>query len=338
MQNNNLFKIIIWSLVICALIHPAESAVVVRSSKVKRRLIVNELPKQPKATGMSDSEFVGLCISAPLWQIEDAIKKGANARASSGSERYTAIIVAARSNSDPEVIKVLFRAGADVNAKDAQGQTPLIHAIYNSNPEVITALLNVGALTGTRDNSGKTALDYAELYARQEAIDRLQGKTATTQTKQAKQTKQTPSGRVQTIQIRPSNDSRRDEGFIEICKTGSPGEISNAIINGANANSTNTSGMTALMWAANSNTDPETVTTLIKAGAKVNAQTKNGWTPLIWAAFSKESNPEVITILLNAGANPKVKSSSGKMAIDYARENAKFENTEALKQLEEASR
>lgn len=49
-------------------------------------------------------------------------------------------------------------------------------------------------------------------------------------------------------------------------------------------------------------------------------------------------NPEVITKLLKAGADPKAKDKDGRTAFDYAKDNAKLKGTEALKQLEEASR
>lgn len=339
LNNNSTLKRIIGILVICALILPSESAAAVRiihRNRFIRRHINAELPPEKKnPMAMNDTDFVYLCYAAPLWQIEDAIKNGANARAVAYSERYSTLMCAAHYNEDPEVISALFRAGADVNAKDIRGQTPLIHAVYNSNPEMITALLNVGALTGVRDNWGRTAMDYAELFAKPEAIKILQETTPATQTKQANST---PSEQAHISQVRIAYGSNSELGFFDICKTGSLEQINRAIENGANVNTTNTAGMTAFMWAADSNPDPEVVTILIRAGANINAQTKDGWTPLIWAAYSKKSDPFVITILLYEGANPKITSSTGKKAIDYARENDKFINTEALSLLQEMSR
>jgi hypothetical protein len=52
-----------------------------------------------------------------------------------------------------------------------------------------------------------------------------------------------------------------------------------------------------------------------------------------------DRNPEAaITALLHFGADPKAKDSSGKMTIDYARENEKLKDSDAFKKLEEASR
>ncbi|MDP7560231.1 MAG: ankyrin repeat domain-containing protein, partial [Planctomycetota bacterium] len=48
-------------------------------------------------------------------------------------------------------------------ARDEDGWTPLMHAArYNSNPEVITVLLKAGANAKAKDGAGKTALDYVK--------------------------------------------------------------------------------------------------------------------------------------------------------------------------------
>jgi len=46
----------------------------------------------------------------------------------------------------------------------------------------------------------------------------------------------------------------------------------------------------------------------------------------------------VITTLLKAGADAKAKDSAGKSAFDYAQSNAKLKDSDAPKQLEEASK
>ena len=75
---------------------------------------------------------------------------------------------------------------------------------------------------------------------------------------------------------------------------------------------------------------------LLDAGADVNA-TISGWTALILAAKSNP-NPEVIMTLLKAGANARSKDWFGRTALWYAHSNEKLKGTNALKQLEEASR
>ena len=57
----------------------------------------------------------------------------------------------------------------------------------------------------------------------------------------------------------------------------------------------------------------------------------------MWAAVNSQ-NPEVIVVLLNAGADAKAKDKKGNTAFCYARYRSIMERTDALKQLEEASK
>jgi ankyrin repeat protein len=95
-------------------------------------------------------------------------------------------------------------------------------------------------------------------------------------------------------------------------------------------------GATALMDASLSNQNPDVITTLLKAGAKVKAQDKGGGTALMGAA--KGNNLKVIMVLLNAGADAKAKDNIGNTASNYAKYNSLLKGTDALKQLEEASK
>src|SRR5208337_3690327 len=83
---------------------------------------------------------------------------------------------------------------------------------------------------------------------------------------------------------------------------------------------------------------PQSVRAAISNGADVNARrTGDSATPLMLAAMFSH-NPEVITTLLMAGAKAKVHDWLGKTAFDYGKENAYLKGTDALTQLEEASR
>ena len=69
---------------------------------------------------------------------------------------------AARATPDPAVIAVLVQAGADPNAPDLNGGTPLHEAAgSNSNPGIIAALLEAGADLDAPDSRGNTPLHSA---------------------------------------------------------------------------------------------------------------------------------------------------------------------------------
>ena len=82
--------------------------------------------------------------------------------------------------------------------------------------------------------------------------------------------------------------------------------------------------------------DQQKILDAIKKGANVNAKDNDGWTPLILAAYFNK-NPEVINLLIDAGADDAT-DKSGKMAIDYARNNPRLKGSDALKRLEELSK
>ena len=70
--------------------------------------------------------------------------------------------MAAAYNENPAILIALLNAGADLNAQNQYGGTPLhVAAGNNENPAVITALLNAGADPAARDDKGRTPWKYA---------------------------------------------------------------------------------------------------------------------------------------------------------------------------------
>jgi len=63
-----------------------------------------------------------------------------------------------------ECIDILLKAGAQINLQNNEGKTALIRAAqYGGDPRVITLLLQNGANARLQDNTGRTALDWFDL-------------------------------------------------------------------------------------------------------------------------------------------------------------------------------
>ena len=102
-------------------------------------------------------DFFALVQTGSPQDVQDAISKGADIEARGEAVR-TPLMYATWKNRNLEVIAVLLKAGADVNAQDGNGMTPLMFAGHRSSPEAINLLLKAGADLEARDFLGETAL------------------------------------------------------------------------------------------------------------------------------------------------------------------------------------
>jgi len=65
--------------------------------------------------------------------------------------------------SKQDLVKLLIELGADVNAKNDVGDTPLIWASYNGDKELVKLLIKVGANINAKNKYEKNALYYARI-------------------------------------------------------------------------------------------------------------------------------------------------------------------------------
>jgi ankyrin repeat protein len=73
-------------------------------------------------------------------------------------------------------VRLLIEKGANVDARNKQGETPLMSAAqcYNYNREtVVRILLNAGANMDIKDNYGNTALSHAQKRVRPQVVTML---------------------------------------------------------------------------------------------------------------------------------------------------------------------
>ena len=101
--------------------------------------------------------------NATVDNINLLIEDGADVNATDEEARYP-LMYAAVFNDNPEILKTLVTAGADVNATCLfNGMTALMYAAWqNPNPQVFLTLIELGADMNATDDEGNTVLDYAQ--------------------------------------------------------------------------------------------------------------------------------------------------------------------------------
>lgn len=233
----------------------------------------------------------------------------------------TLLMEAAR-RSDPDLIRVLAAAGADVNARFRDGTTALVIAITDpiqERPDVIRALIEVGADVNTvTERDGMTPLMMAaELNYRKQYPEIVRALIAVGADVNARNRNgQTP---LMVAMVRKA-DTETIEALVEA---------------GADVNQRLEDGTTALMIAV-SDTNKDrwaVVKALIEAGADVNAVSKKGNTPLILAAGTYRQSPNLVKALIEAGADVNAASNDGATPLMMA---VKYNSLEVVKMLLEA--
>jgi ankyrin repeat protein len=76
----------------------------------------------------------------------------------------------------PKTIERLLEAGANLNVRDKEGQTPLYKAAKFGYSKTVEKLLDSGANPNLEDKDGKTALDVARTNKIRELLKRYAAK------------------------------------------------------------------------------------------------------------------------------------------------------------------
>jgi ankyrin repeat protein len=188
-----------------------------------------------------------------------------------------------------EAVKQHLAAGADVNAKNDYGSTPLHSAAAFGHKEIAELLIAEGADVNAVGDLGRTPLDLA--YA--ETADLLRkhgGKTG------------------------------EELSIHQAAKGGNIEAVKQHLAAGADVNAKNDYvhfliyGGTPLHSAARSGRN-EITGLLIAKGADVNAKESGGATPLHWASIS--GHKEIIELLIAEGADVNAKTDVGYTPLDW---------------------
>ncbi|MBV9926673.1 MAG: ankyrin repeat domain-containing protein [Acidobacteria bacterium] len=193
--------------------------------------------------------------AAPFASVKLLLAAGADVNAA--DVRGQTPLMAAAQKPSADLIKLMLEAGArrSVNAKNGEGQTALMLASERSDVESIKTLLAAGADLDAKDRQGRTALMYAHAY-----------------------------------KYRPAS--------LDAVKL--------LLAAGARVNDADNNGRTPLMLAVQDNFTDE-VKTLLAAGARasINARDGHGKTALLYvkSVFDEDASAEIIKVLAAAGAD-----------------------------------
>jgi ankyrin repeat protein len=198
-------------------------------------------------------------------------------------------LVAAIRNGDAAVVRKLLDNGADVNGRDAEGNTPLILASLYASPECVKLLLDNGADVNAANMAGATALIRAATGYEKTRVLVAAG---------AKVGVRTALGNTPLIlAARRAGNSRAVRLLLE---------------RGADATERNDAGVSSVLAGAASG-DVEAVRLLLDAGAKADDLPKSSKpratdifarirTPLMWAA--SHNDVRMVRLLLDHKADP----------------------------------
>lgn len=206
---------------------------------------------------------------------------------------------------DLESVRLLLFQGADVEALDGEGLTPLLVAAKTGHIGVLSALLTAGARTAATDSAGSTALHRAAEYGHPKIIDAL-----------------TAGG----APIEAVNSFGQTALFLA-ARWGQTSAIETLLACGAEAETAQIGGMSALCVAAIVG-HHSTVGVLLVGGASTEAADSVGWTALHWAVAS--GDVDIVKALLAGGARIDAPSQSG-TALELAIELSRVQVVELLR-------
>ena len=188
---------------------------------------------------------------------------------------------------DGKAFAVLLRAGADVNAAQPDGATPLAWAVHLGERAMAEALLDAGANANAAGEYGETPVTLAAANGDAVLLRRLLA----------------AGGHARAARW------NGETALMIAAGAGSLDAVRLLAERGADPNAADPrGGQTALMWAA-AEGHSDVVAGLIALGARVDTASKGGFTPLAFA--TTRGDVASIRTLVGAGANPNVTLASG---------------------------
>jgi ankyrin repeat protein/mono/diheme cytochrome c family protein len=238
-----------------------------------------------------------------------------------------------------ETLKWLVESGADVNAKNRRGSTPLHWAIHDE--AKVRLLLARGAGVNTKQAEGRTPLYLAAMLGNGHSILRLlleNGADPNLKTANGRTPLMVAAGRGDVEALRllidakavvNAKDSAGETALMVAASLGRPPAVRLLLERGADARVETKRSETALGNAGTSGNE-EVVRLLLDHGADVNTRNIRGYSPLMLAASSDTIPSGAVKLLLARGADVSCKGDYDETARDLAAKRGYTEVTRLL--------
>ncbi|KAK7476823.1 hypothetical protein BaRGS_00031905 [Batillaria attramentaria] len=193
-----------------------------------------------------------------------------------------------------EITQVLLNAGADPEAKDNTGHTPLHVACHKGNRAVVVSLLRMSPNPDVQDRDGATALHMACERGDYAIVSLL----------------------IMAGANKEAEDKKHTRALHVACRNGHTDIIKYLLGSDCDKEARDEQQWTPLHWACE-NGKEAAVSPLLEVGANIEAEDISGFRPLHVA--SGHGNDKIVQILLGRGASVKAKTSNGEKASDLAK-------------------
>lgn len=224
--------------------------------------------------------------------LDMLLKCGANIEAR--DDENESLLIEAAKNKNLPVIEYVLTKGFDLEERDTDGWTPIMNAArWNENSDVIVALRKAGADFNAKTASGGNLLHLAALN---ESEDMVQYACAHFSVNDTDDKGVTPFQLAAMNNPNPNvlqifMDAQKEETFFNVCCNPNPGVIVKLLQSGFAANFETSDFSRPIFWVAKNNENPEVLAALLSAGAIVETKDLFGRNFVHYAAANE--NPAI---------------------------------------------